>query len=470
MNHPMSDSILKPEEHVLSTLERDGSRRWLKPTLSHGFWLYWRRIVAWVLIAIFTIVPFLKVGGKPLILLDVPARQFTIFGYTFLPTDNLLVALLMVGSLLSVFVITALFGRVWCGWACPQTVYMEFLFRPIERFFDGTSGRGGQVKKEREAWRSWLKYPVYFLACFYLANTFLAWFVGVERLSQWVTQSPFQHPAPFIIVAVATLAMMLDFCFYREQICILMCPYGRFQSVLLDESSLIVSYDQARGEPRGKMKKNRDGSLPVLGDCIDCHKCVTTCPTGIDIRKGLQMECINCTQCIDACNEVMHKIGRQPNLIRYSSQRNDRGMKSGFRPRLLVYPALLSVIFGLFLYVLMSKQSFDAVMMREVGNPWSRVAAEGDGESRIRNLMRLKLTNRSHEPATYDLKSVQPGGIELRLREADRDLDPGESSTWHVEILTDENTFSRGRADCVLEVLSSDGNRRELEFKLLGPR
>ncbi|MFK7769151.1 MAG: 4Fe-4S dicluster domain-containing protein, partial [Mariniblastus sp.] len=292
----MNLPILQPEDHVLSTLEADGSRRWLKPKLSKDSFLRRRRVVAYVLIAIFTVLPFIKFGGKPFVLIDIVARRFTIFGFTFLPTDTVLLAIFMVGFLLSIVLFTALFGRVWCGWACPQTVYMEFLFRPVERFFDGTVGRGGH-KKNIPVWRTVAKYIVYFLLSVYLANTFLAYFIGVDRLSQWVTRSPLSHPIPFAIMAFVTFAMMVDFCFFREQMCVIACPYGRFQSVLLDQNSLIVAYDKTRGEPRGKVQKKSgsDNALPVLGDCIGCGNCLTTCPTGIDIRDGLQMECINCT-------------------------------------------------------------------------------------------------------------------------------------------------------------------------------
>ncbi len=189
----MNSPLLQPEEHVLSTLERDGSRRWLKPKLSKGNLLTRRRWVAYALIAIFTLLPFIKIANKPFVLLDIQARRFTIFGFTFLPTDTVLLAIFMVGVLLTIVLFTALFGRVWCGWACPQTVYMEFLFRPIERLFDGTVGRGGH-KKQVAAWRVVAKYLVYFVVCVYLANTFLAYFVGVERLGRWVRQSPFEHP------------------------------------------------------------------------------------------------------------------------------------------------------------------------------------------------------------------------------------------------------------------------------------
>ena len=273
-NNRGSLPILPPEEHVLSTLEADGSRRWLKPKLSRGNLWTRRRILGYVLIAIFTLIPFIEVNGNPLVLLDLGARRFTILGFTFLPTDTLLLAIFMVGLLLSVFLFTALFGRVWCGWACPQTVYMEFLFRPVERFFDGTVGRGGPMKKVAP-WRTAAKYVVYFLLSCYLANTFLAYFVGVDKLKVWMTQSPLEHPESFAVMAFVTFAMMVDFCYFREQMCLIACPYGRFQSVLLDQNSLIVAYDENRGEPRGKKSKGRgtergDEDSGIVGDCVDC--------------------------------------------------------------------------------------------------------------------------------------------------------------------------------------------------------
>ena len=462
----MSSPLLQPEQHVLSTLEQDGSRRWLKPRLSKGKLLEWRRWVAYALIAVFTILPFIKIGGRPFILLDIPARRFTIFGWTFLPTDTVLLAIFMVGLLLTVFLFTALFGRVWCGWACPQTVYMEFLFRPIERLFDGTRGRGGH-KKNVAPWRIIGKYLVYFVVCVYLANTFLAYFVGVDRLSQWVTQSPLEHPIPFLVMAFVTVAMMFDFCFFREQLCLVACPYGRFQSVLLDQNSLIVAYDETRGEPRGKLKKRRDpqASLPVVGDCVDCGNCVTTCPTGIDIRQGLQMECINCTQCIDACNLVMKKIGRAPDLIRYSSQARDRGIKAGLlRPRTLIYPLLLAGIATAFFTVLLLSKSFDAVVLREHGSPHT---ITDDGQ--VRNLLRLKLTNRSDEPMEFSATVLAPVNGILTVQEPALQLEPGESRTFHVNIVAPKDVFELGRAMLKIKIENDQQVSRTIDFKLIGP-
>ena len=463
----MSSPLIEPPEHVLSTLEQDGSRRWLKPKLSQGALHFRRQLVAYLLIFVFTAIPFLRVGGKPMVLLDIPARQFTILGFTFLPTDTVLLAIFAVGILLTVFLFTALFGRVWCGWACPQTVYMEYVFRPIERLFDGTVGRGGQRRKQA-GWRTIVKYLVYLVICIYLANTFLAYFVGVDQLKTWVRQSPLEHPLPFLVMAVVTGAMMFDFCFFREQLCLIACPYGRFQSVLLDQNSLIVAYDKHRGEPRGKAKRKQVGteaSLPIVGDCIDCGNCVTTCPTGIDIRNGLQMECVNCTQCIDACNIVMEKIGRAPDLIRYSSQSVDAGNpRKLIRPRTLIYPLLLAAIITAFTLVLFNKQSFDAVVLREAGNP-SSLTESGE----VRNLLRLKLTNRIDQDLQFEISPASPANVRFELQEDALAVPAGATKTFHLVVLAPRDAFELGRADLRFELSNDQGEIRNLNFKLIDP-
>lgn len=249
----VADSPLLPApEHVLSTLEKDGRRRWLRPKLSQGLWWHRRRILAYVLMLIFVVVPYIRVWGKPLIQLDIAARQFTIFGQTFLPTDTLLLALTMLTAFISIVFITAVTGRAWCGWACPQTVYIEFLFRPIDRLFEGTVGKGGQPKRSLSGVLELVRFAVYVLLCMFLAHTFLAYFVGPEKLSMWIRSSPAEHPVGFAVMAVTTGLLTYDFYFFREQTCLIACPYGRFQSVMLDRQSMIVAYDYNRGEPQKK--------------------------------------------------------------------------------------------------------------------------------------------------------------------------------------------------------------------------
>jgi cytochrome c oxidase accessory protein FixG len=458
---------------VLSTLNADGSRRWLLPRLSKGRFLNARRAVGYALILVFTLIPYIKFRGLPLILLDLPARRFTFFGITLLPTDTLLLAFFMVSVFLAVFLATALLGRVWCGWACPQTVYMELVFRPIERFFDGAPGRA------KKAWQgtppaAFLKYLSFFVVACYLAHTFLAYFVGVDALRQWVVQSPFSHPIPFLVMACVTGLMLFDFCFFREQTCLVACPYGRMQSVMLDRHSLIVSYDPARGEPRGRARtgKPADLSLPVVtqptrtGDCVDCGLCVTTCPTGIDIRNGLQMECIQCTQCIDACDAVMSKLGRPTGLIRYTSQAALAGEKPRlFRPRVIAYPLLLATVLTLFSVALASRQAIDTTILRSRGSTFTML----DEGSLVANTVRVKVVNRTSSAIVCEL-SLEEDGAVLRTETNPLTLAPAESLTVGAMFAVPAESISRAGRDVHLVVRAQDGRAlARRKYHLVGP-
>lgn len=460
----MSNAFLEAEEHVLTTLEKDGSRRWLYPRLSPGKHWFSRRIVGFSLIALFVALPHLRINGKPAILLDITAREFTLFGYTFLPTDTLLLALLMVSVFLTIFLLTALLGRVWCGWACPQTVYLEFVYRPIERFFMGTVGRGGVPRQQTAGWRYVAMYAVYLVLSMLLAHTFLAYFVGVERLGRWVTQSPIEHPGPFFVMVITTGLMMFDFVFFREQLCLIACPYGRFQSVLLDRDSLIVAYDRNRGEPRGKLNQQ----LPVIekprGDCVDCGLCVKTCPTGIDIRNGLQMECIHCTQCIDACDEVMEKVGRAPGLIRYSSQNAiENGSQKFLRPRVVIYPILLTILLSTLAYNIATKKSFDVTLLRNFGAPYT--ISETD---QVQNSLRFKIVNRSDKPEEFTIRVVQPDAVTTDLENAVT-LQAGATETFPLLASAPRDMFLLGQATVEFEITNTSGEKRAIQCQMLGP-
>jgi cytochrome c oxidase accessory protein FixG len=454
-----------PEGRVLSTLHEDGSRRWLYPRVSRGSFLRARRIVAYVLIAIFTLLPYLRVGGKPAMLLNIPAREFTFFGFTFLPTDTLLLALFMVSLIVSIFLVTALFGRVWCGWMCPQTVYMEFVYRPLERLFDGPPGARHRRGKKSTPLRTAVKYALYLIISCYLAHTFLAYFVGVDQLARWVRQSPIEHPIPFLVMLITTGLMMFDFSYFREQVCLVACPYGRFQSVLLDRNSLIVSYDTGRGEPRGK-RSRKQMATTALGDCIDCHLCVDTCPTGIDIRDGLQMECVACTQCIDACGGVMDKIGRPRGLIRFSSQARIEG-ESGrlLRGRVVIYPLIMLVLLGTFAVVLAGKQSADVTLLRGMGLPFTELKP-----GQITNQIRVKIKNRGEQEAAYRIEIADPVQAELTIGENPVRIAAGEARTEPILVAVPRAIFVNGTFDIQLRI--SDGNdfSRTLKYPLLGPQ
>ncbi len=434
-----------------------------------------RRWVAYGLILLFTAIPYIFVHGKPIVLLDLTTRHFRILGIDFLPTDTLLLALFLVGTFLAIFLLTAFFGRVWCGWGCPQTVYMEFVFRPIERLFEGTPGRVSKSSFVRGGAGKVLKYAVYLAISMYLAHTFLAYFVGVEQLRHWVTSSPFQHPVAFAVMAAVTAAMMFDFAYFREQTCIVACPYGRFQSALLDRNSLIVTYDRKRGEPRGKGKRANtskpDVSLRVMpstpaaaGDCVDCSLCVQVCPTGIDIREGLQMECIGCAQCIDACDDVMAKLKRPLGLIRYSSESAMAGEKRRLlRPRTVIYPVLLAAVATAFLVLLVSRAPADVTVLRGLGKPFTEMP-----EDRIGNQVRIKIVNRTDATADYAVSVADPE-VKIEAETSPIRIEPGHMATVPAMISVPRSAFSGGKNNVSLTVDDGHGFHKALVYTLMGP-
>jgi cytochrome c oxidase accessory protein FixG len=445
-----------PTERVLSTLNEDGTRRFLQPKLAHGRFLTRRRVVGFMLVALFVLLPRLRIGGHPALLLDVVSRELHFFGAQLQPSDGFVLALLGITVVVAVFLVTALFGRVWCGWGCPQTVYLELVFRPIERWLEGS--RGQLSSRLRVA----CKWVLFSAIAFALSNVFLAYFVGTERLEQWVFRSPLEHPAGFgAVVSVAGL-MLFDFGWFREQMCTIACPYGRLQSVLLDRQSLIVGYDATRGEPRTRSRKK----LPVIGggDCVDCSACVSVCPTGIDIRDGLQMECVGCAQCIDACDSVMDKLGRARGLIRYTSQDELAGKpRRIWRVRTLLYPALLVLAGGMLAWSVQARQSID-VWVERVQGP-SFVELPG---GTISSQARIKLENGDGVERRFVLMLVEPSGASLRS-----------SSTWSVKphasldvpifIDVPRASFAGGTRRVYLRVHDSAGFERVIPLTLLGP-
>ena len=462
--------LLEAPEHVLSTLEKDGRRRWLRPWLSQGKWWHRRRAVAYVLMVIFVLVPHIQWGGKPLIRLDIAAREFTILFHTFLPTDTLLLALTMLFAFISIVFITSVTGRAWCGWACPQTVYIEYLFRPIDRFFEGTVGKGGQPKKPMSAPKQIARLVVYVLLTMFLAHTFLAYFVGPEKLSQWIQSSPVHHPVAFIVMAATTLLLFYDFYIFREQTCLIACPYGRFQSVMLDRQSLMVAYDYNRGEPRERGRRTEskaDNATLARGDCVDCNQCVQVCPTGIDIRDGLQMECINCTQCIDACDRVMDKVGLPTGLIRYSSQDAlDGKSKRMFRARTVIYPIILLLVGGAFVAAVSTKFGFDARVIRGRGAPFTRVDRD------ISNSFRIRVFNRTDAVQSYSFEIAKPSEARLEIvDESTLNIQPGEDKYVPLFIRFPPHlTEGTGRIPIEFKIVDSAGNTRLTKTNLLGPK
>lgn len=449
---------LIPSQRVLPTLNRDGSRRLVRPKLYPGVHHARRRWVGWGLIALFVGLPFLEIGGKPAVLFDIPQRKFTLLGLTFLPTDGVLLMLLMLAAFVAVFLVTALVGRAWCGWGCPQTVYMEFVFRPIERWLEGSRGQQLKLDKEGPNLRRVLKWFIFALVSVVVANIFLAYFVRPAVLLHWMTRSPAEHPIGSLVVLGTSALVFFDFAYFREQMCTVICPYARLQSALLDRRSLIVGYDHRRGEPRG-------GGRGKGGDCIDCKACVVTCPTGIDIRDGLQLECISCTQCIDACNSVMKKIDKPSGLIRYASPRWFETGTAGawLRPRVVAYGVVLLALLGALLWFGRARTATaEVTVLRGIGAPFVEQGLS------IRNQLRVKVHNRGDAAAQYTIRLDGAGNSQLIAPENPLRVAAGQQATTTVFVVSPRETFVQGSRPVEL-VLTSEQFERRVPYHLLGP-
>ncbi len=480
----MAKSPYELPEESLASLDEFGNRLFIYPAQVRGFFRKWRSRVYLVLILIFLALPWIKVGGYQSILLDLPRRQFTFFGLTFWAHDAPIIFFILGILTLSLAFFTALYGRVWCGWACPQTVFIDGLFRRIEEWFEGNHIERRKLDQAPvsplKVFKKSGKWAAYTVASLIMTHSFLAYFVGTEALLEMVTRPPGENWTSFLIILSTTGIILFDFGWFREQFCIIMCPYGRIQSVLLDEHSLTVAYDVARGEPR----KSPDVSKDQQGDCISCFKCVAVCPTAIDIRRGQQMECIACTACIDACDEVMEKINKPKGLIRYSTEAALKGLPSKkLRPRVFVYGILILVMFfGLF-YSIGQRTDLSIAVIRAIEAPFRKI--QQGGEEKILNQFKLHIKNQSFEPLHVQFKivpldegesdaSTQVPAIDLISPLNPILLKPGEDhkSQFFVHF-SPELTNQLGRADFEIEFTTrKDGNPEKVERKplqLIGP-
>ena len=410
----------RPDLETLYSVNEDGSRNMLQPADVRGRWHTRRNITFAVLIAIYVLVPWIQIGGQPALRLDVPARTAYVLGRTFTREDFYLVFFLLTGFGFTLFALTALYGRIWCGYACPQTVFLEGVFRRIERWIEG--GHHARLKRNRgpwtfdKLWRKLVKQAAFIALTLFLTHTLLAYFLPVRELLPALARGPEGHWTAFWWTFALTALVYFDFAWFREQFCVILCPYGRLQSALIDDSTVNVGYDEKRGEPRGP--KGR-----AEGACIDCNSCVAVCPTGIDIRNGLQMECIGCTNCIDACDSIMRQIGRPEGLVRYDSSRGFRGEPQRWlRPRVLLYAGLSVVGLCVFLLTASKRTDFEVTLLRARGMPYTLE------DERIQNLFTVHVQNKSAAAVQLRLEALpvapdQPP-VEWRIASELVDLEP----------------------------------------------
>lgn len=395
----------------IGTINEQGKRSWVYPKKPSGKFYTYRKWVSYLLLAFLFAAPFVKINGNQFLLFNVLERRFNIFGFPFWPQDFHLFVISMVIGVVFVILFTVVFGRIFCGWICPQTIFMEMVFRRIEYWIEGD--RGKQIRLKKQKWNAekirkrLLKWSIFWIISFLIANVFLAYLIGGDELISYVTSSPLDHLSTLISLLIFTAVFYFVFTWFREQVCIIACPYGRLQGVLLDDQSVVVAYDHVRGEKeagRAKFKKNEDRASTGKGDCIDCKLCVHVCPTGIDIRNGTQLECVNCTACIDECDHIMENVGLPTGLIRYASIDNiEKKAKFRFTARMKGYTAVLGILVFVLVGMLFLRNDVEANVLRISGQLY-----EKKENNMISNVYTYKVVNKTTENienVTYKLLS-----------------------------------------------------------------
>ena len=385
----------------IATVDKEGKRIWLFPQRPKGRLYNARTLLSIAYLVVFFLLPFVKVNGHPLFLINILERKFILFGQIFWPQDFFIFGLGMVIFVVFVALFTVIFGRVFCGWVCPQTIFMEMVFRKIEYWIEGDAAQQKILKKA--PWntdkiiKKLSKWTAFWVLSFLIANTFLAYVIGIDDLRKIVSEPVSRHIGGFVALVIFTCVFFFVYAWFREQVCTVVCPYGRMQGVLLDRNSIVVSYDHSRGEPRAKYKKSEPRTQ---GDCIDCMQCVKVCPTGIDIRNGTQLECINCTACIDACNKIMEAVHLPTGLIRYASEKNIADKKpSRFTARMKAYTAIMLLLLGVETYLLMSRTDVGVSLLRTPGQLY-----QSQPGHQLSNLYNYKLLNKTYGDKVLELK------------------------------------------------------------------
>ncbi|MFZ9976683.1 MAG: cytochrome c oxidase accessory protein CcoG [Candidatus Kapaibacteriota bacterium] len=399
----------------LASIDRNGSRKWIYARQPKGQYYTARTIVATILLIFLFAGPHIYVNGHPFMLLNLPERMFIVFGIPFMPQDFHLVVLLALSALVSVALFTAIAGRIWCGWMCPQTIFLEMVFRRIEWFIEGSpkeqailnAGRWTQKKILKKS----VKHIIFFGISFAIANTFLAYIIGRDELLKIQLDDPMNHLSGLGIITLFSFVFYAVFARFREQACLIACPYGRYQSVLVDKNTIAVTYDFVRGEPRGKQKNNNVGDVQTIkGDCIDCHQCVVVCPTGIDIRNGIQLECVNCTACIDACDHVMTKVGSPKGLIRYTSwEAVKNGTANIFTGRIKAYLAVWIILLSIVAFMFSKRTETETLILRQPGTTFIK-----QGNDAIGNFFNVMITNKTFGNKEINIKVLSPNTATMR--------------------------------------------------------
>lgn len=452
----------------LATVDAKGKRKWIFAQKPKGKFYNIRTWVSWGFFALFFALPFMKMNGRPLFLFNIPDAKFIIFGKIFWPQDFFIFGVTMITFIVFIVLFTAAFGRLFCGWVCPQTIFMEMLFRKVEYLVEGD--RGKQLHLQKLPWtaekirKKLTKHFAFFLLSFIIANFFLAYIIGIDELRTIISEPISKHVVGFLSILIFSGVFYGVYAYFREQVCTVICPYGRLQGVLLDRNSMIVAYDYKRGEPREKFKKTAQAGLNT-GDCIDCFQCVKVCPTGIDIRNGTQMECVGCTACIDACDRMMEAVNRPTGLIRYASENGiAEGKKLRYTGRMKFYSAVLVLLAGLLTVLLVTRKDISGTIMRAPG-----MLYQERGQDSISNLYTIKVINKTLYDIPLTLKLENKPG---RIIEAEGDHilvkkeGQGKGSFF---IVLPNNEISDRKTKLVIGLYNGDKKITEISTNFMGP-
>jgi len=467
----MKQDALTPEEQdsfrdSISTINKEGKRNWIYPKKPVGRLYRGRTWVSILLLVLMFGGPFVKVNGHPFMLFNVLERKFILFGLAFWPQDFFLFVLAMLTFVVFIILFTALFGRVFCGWTCPQTIFMEMVFRKIEYWIEGDANRQRALDSApwspKKLYKKGFKHALFLLLSFLIANTFLAYIIGIDELKRIVLDDPANHTGGLVSLSLFTLVFYGVYARFREQVCLVVCPYGRLQGVLLDPRSVVIAYDYGRGEPRGKLHRNEERTL---GDCIDCHQCVHVCPTGIDIRNGTQLECVNCTACIDACDAIMDRIHKPRGLIRYTSELSiARKEKFMVTPRIVGYSVLLGVLMTALTALLVMRSDVETTVLRTPG-----MLYQDRGDGTVSNLYNIKIVNKTFDtlPVRIELEGIQ-GAISW-VGEGIRSVTPDDLAEGEFFILLNKKDIHTTKTEIRIRVLSGDKQVDRAKTSFLGP-
>lgn len=466
-----NEDYYKDEEEFrdsITTVNADGSRNWIYAKKPSGLWHKRRQILAYTLLALLFLIPHIKIGGEQAILLNIVERKFIFFGKIFWPQDLYLLAITLLTLIIFVVLFTIIFGRLFCGWVCPQTIFMEMVFRKIEYWIEGDwthqkKLNNGPWTKEK-VFKKTAKHLIFWLISFLIANTFLAYIIGSDELWKIQTEPFNNHIGGLIALIIFSFAFYGVFAFLREQVCTTICPYGRLQGVLTDENTMQIGYDHVRGESRGKFKKNEDRSTSGKGDCIDCKQCVHVCPTGIDIRNGTQLECVNCTACIDACDHIMEGVGLEKGLIRFVSEKGivDR-TQFIWTKRVKAYVALLIVLITFMGVMMTIRNDFDTSILRQSGSTYQSL-----DDGRISNIFEVIFTNKTKRDYSITLKTSEPG-VELVTATKTIELTSEKKKTERFIVKVNRSILKKGKTKIKVDIIANGKVIDHATIKVIGP-